>query len=231
MVGFTFMNSTAEPALAHKVTMDNIYRLQRHIYDVTRRYFLLGRDTMLDGLALKAGDSVLEMGCGTGRNLVGVARRYPGAELFGLDISEEMLKSAQGNLLRAGLARQAKIACADATAFDPKICFGVTHFSRVYFSYTLSMIPDWRAALDAALNCVEPGGELHIVDFGQCEGLPKLLRNILFSWVGLFHVHPLRELRRVVAHRSAALGAEVTFHSLYRDYAWLIVVKTPRSVA
>ena len=37
-------------AAAHGQHMDGIYRYQRYIYDATRKYYLLGRDRMLDGL-------------------------------------------------------------------------------------------------------------------------------------------------------------------------------------
>ena len=46
-------------------------------YDASRRYYLLGRDRLLDQLAPPPGGSILEIGCGTGRNLIGAARRYP----------------------------------------------------------------------------------------------------------------------------------------------------------
>ncbi|MEP4422552.1 MAG: methyltransferase domain-containing protein, partial [Nitratireductor sp.] len=71
----------------HAALMDANYRFQRHVYDLTRKYYLLGRDRLVDALQVPAGGSVLELGCGTGRNLVRVARRYPHARLFGLDIS------------------------------------------------------------------------------------------------------------------------------------------------
>jgi S-adenosylmethionine-diacylgycerolhomoserine-N-methlytransferase len=54
--------------------MDAIYRGQRHIYDLTRRYYLLGRDMLIRDLAPPAGGSVLEVGCGKARNLIAVAR-------------------------------------------------------------------------------------------------------------------------------------------------------------
>ena len=54
--------------------MDAIYRGQRHIYDVTRRYYLLGRDGLIADLDVPAGGTVLEIGCGTGRNLIAVGR-------------------------------------------------------------------------------------------------------------------------------------------------------------
>ena len=62
----------------HADLMDGIYRHQRHIYDATRKFYLLGRDEMIEGLAVPSGGSVLEIGCGTGRNLIAAARRYPG---------------------------------------------------------------------------------------------------------------------------------------------------------
>ena len=49
--------------------MNRMYRRQRHIYDGTRRYYLLGRDPLIAKLKPEAGANVLEVGCGTGRNL------------------------------------------------------------------------------------------------------------------------------------------------------------------
>ena len=53
--------------------MDRIYRRQRHVYDVTRKYYLLGRDALIDRLEPPVDGRVLEIGCGTARNLI--ARR------------------------------------------------------------------------------------------------------------------------------------------------------------
>src|SRR5688572_33390123 len=78
-------------SLGHQQLMNGVYRRQRHIYDITRRSFLLGRDPMIAGLAVPQGGSVLEIGCGTGRNLIEIHRRYPHACLYGIDISHEML--------------------------------------------------------------------------------------------------------------------------------------------
>jgi S-adenosylmethionine-diacylgycerolhomoserine-N-methlytransferase len=59
--------------------MNRMYRRQRHIYNGTRRYYLLGRDRLITSLRPDVGASVLEIGCGTGRNLVLAARLYPAA--------------------------------------------------------------------------------------------------------------------------------------------------------
>jgi hypothetical protein len=45
------MNAQIERLPGHGEAMDRMYRFQRHFYDVTRRYYLLGRDQLLDRLA------------------------------------------------------------------------------------------------------------------------------------------------------------------------------------
>src|ERR1700732_3139077 len=123
--------------------MNRMYRRQRYIYDGTRRYYLLGRDQLIAALQPASGASVLEIGCGTGRNLVWAARRHPDARFFGIDVSTEMLTSAISAISRHGLAGQIRVAHGDGTAFDPQALFGVPSFDHVMISYSLSMIPDW----------------------------------------------------------------------------------------
>src|ERR1700730_17917345 len=90
--------------------MNRMYRRQRHIYDGTRRYYLLGRDRMIAALNPAAGASVLEVGCGTGRNLVLAARLHPDARFFGIDVSTEMLTSAISAISRRGLTNRIRVA-------------------------------------------------------------------------------------------------------------------------
>ena len=68
------------------VLMDRIYVWQTGIYDLTRKPYLLGRDRLIASLAPPVGGQVLEIGCGTGRNLVEAARRWPHANFHGFDI-------------------------------------------------------------------------------------------------------------------------------------------------
>jgi S-adenosylmethionine-diacylgycerolhomoserine-N-methlytransferase len=82
--------------------MDRMYRRQRHIYDLSRKFYLLGRDEAITRLRPAPGDRVLEIGCGTGRNLVKLAQAYPEARLFGVDVSQEMLATAAASTTRAG---------------------------------------------------------------------------------------------------------------------------------
>lgn len=177
-------NAAKKAAAEHARLMDGIYRGQRHIYDLTRKYYLFGRDRLIGELNLPAGGSVLEIACGTGRNLHKVAARWPTSELYGLDISSEMLKSAN-----ARLGNRAKLARGDATSFDAEALFGRAKFDRVILSYSLSMIPDWRATVKQALEVLAPNGTLHIVDFGDMDGLGPF-RAMLLRWLEMFHVTP-----------------------------------------
>lgn len=185
----------------HAALMDSVYRGQRHIYDATRKYFLFGRDTLIAGLDAQPGHAVLEIGCGTGRNLATIARRWPGASLHGLDISAQMLKSA-----RAALGDDAALARGDATGFDARALFGRDRFDRVVLSFAVSMIPDWQAAIAQAAAVLAPGGVLHVVDFGDLDGLPAPLRKGLLAWLAHFHVTPRIDLPAFSADLAAAKG-------------------------
>lgn len=219
------INSTAEATLTHEVMMDRNYRLQRHVYDASRKYYLLGRDEMLDHLAPPPGGRVLEIGCGTARNLIGVARRYPAARLFGLDISEQMLLTAGNSLRREGIDGRVRLARGDAAGFDAKAAFGEAEFERVYFSYALSMIPEWQAALAQAARLLGKGGELHVVDFGSCERLPRLFKAGLHAWLKRFHVSPRALLAAELARLAAEDGRHLTITRPYRDYAVIAVLR------
>jgi S-adenosylmethionine-diacylgycerolhomoserine-N-methlytransferase len=204
--------------------MDRMYRRQRHVYDVTRKYYLLGRDRLIKNLRPMPGDGVLEIGCGTGRNLIGATRLYPQARFFGLDISREMLATAQAAIARAGLSARIVLAQGDATAFDPAALFGEQQFARVFISYSLSMIPAWPAVLKGAAGCVARGGELHVVDFGEQEGLPHWFRAALRGWLARFGVHPRAELECEMAALANGGGARLTFTRPCRGYAQYGVV-------
>lgn len=220
------MPPIAAPAADH---MDAIYRGQRHIYDLTRKYYLLGRDRMIAGLRPPPKGSVLEVGCGTGRNLIAAARVWPQARLHGFDISREMLRTAAASVRRTALGGRIRLAHGDATGFDPQPMFGRGTFDRIFFSYTLSMIPGWQQAIVAAIAVLAPGGSIHIVDFGQQERLPRWWRGLLFAWLGRFSVTPRAELLPTLAELAEDHGLILDFRPVYRGYAWSAVLKRPKS--
>jgi S-adenosylmethionine-diacylgycerolhomoserine-N-methlytransferase len=204
--------------------MNRMYRRQRYIYDGTRRYYLLGRDQLIGRLQLATSASVLEIGCGTGRNLVHAAGLYPDARFFGIDVSTEMLTSAISAIARRGLTNRIRVAHGDATAFDPQGLFGVPRFDHVMISYSLSMIPDWRRVLQVAAAHLRPGGRLHIVDFGNQERLPGIARTLLLRWLAMFDVIPRNDLKSVLLAMACATGASLHFERPFRGYAQYAVL-------
>jgi S-adenosylmethionine-diacylgycerolhomoserine-N-methlytransferase len=209
--------------------MDRMYRRQRHIYDATRKYYLLGRDDAIAALAPRPGETVLEIGCGTGRNLIAVARRFPEAAVCGLDVSSEMLTTARAAISRAGFDGRVALAQGDAADFDPLELFGRAAFDRVLVSYALSMIPPWREALAQAIDVVAEGGALEIVDFGDQSGLPRFFRAGLRRWLAAFEVTPRDALAAELAALAEPHGARAQTFALYRGYAVRATVARPRS--
>jgi S-adenosylmethionine-diacylgycerolhomoserine-N-methlytransferase len=219
----------AEPSWPAGAThrMNRMYRRQRHIYDGTRRYYLLGRDQLISGLKPAKGESVLEIGCGTGRNLVCAAQLYPDARFFGIDVSTEMLTSAISAISRRGLKERVRVAHGDGTAFDPQNLFGIPAFDHIFISYSLSMIPDWRRVLMAAAGRLKPGGRLHVVDFGGQERLPDIARVLLRQWLAVFDVAPRDELAGVLSAMADSAGADLRFERPFRGYAQCAVLTLP----
>jgi S-adenosylmethionine-diacylgycerolhomoserine-N-methlytransferase len=208
--------------------MNRMYRRQRHIYDGTRRYYLLGRDRLISGLQPAPGSNVLEIGCGTGRNLVLAAGLYPEARFFGIDVSTEMLTSAISAVSRRGMTGRVRVAHGDGTGFDPQLLFGLPSFDHVMISYSLSMIPDWRGVLHAAARRLTAGGRLHVVDFGNQERLPAIARALLLRWLRIFDVTPRDDLEAVLAAMAEGIKAELKFERPFRGYAQYAVMTLPR---
>lgn len=213
------------PTTGHGALMDRVYRHQRHIYDLTRKYYLLGRDPMLAGLKPPRGGHVLEVGCGTGRNLVAAARLYPDAHLYGYDISSAMMETSAASVARAGLAGKVRLALADADGFDPQRSFGRQNFDRIFISYAVSMIPGWRDVIRDAASHLAPGGELHVVDFGDLAGLPGWMRGALYAWLRWYHVTPRNDLFDVVAEAARDAGGTARRGVLHHGFAWIAVLR------
>lgn len=210
------------PRPSHAALMDEVYRGQRHIYDFTRKYYLFGRDTLIVGLAARPGMRVLEVACGTGRNLAKIGKAWPGVRLYGIDISSEMLKSA-----RAALGGEARLGEGDACGFEPGSLLGEPAFERIVLSYSLSMIPDWERALTHAAALLAPGGSLHVVDFGDLHGLTGMGRRLLRAWLARFHVEPREHLPDVAGRIASARGLSLASRRGPLGYYQMHVLTAP----
>ncbi len=160
-----------------------MYRQQARIYDATRWMFLHGRSAAVDCLALTPGDSVLEVGCGTGLNLSRLARCVgPEGQVVGVDFSPAMLARARQRIGRHQLA-QVLLVEQDAARLRIE-----TAFHAALFSYSITMIPDWPAALSRVADHLRPGGRVVVLDFGRFEGWPTPAQRFAQWVLNLHHV-------------------------------------------
>jgi S-adenosylmethionine-diacylgycerolhomoserine-N-methlytransferase len=199
----------------HQERMDRRYRYQRHIFDLSRRFILFGRDRAIAALRLGEARSVLEIGCGTGRNLKRMAEAHPALQLAGVDISGEMLKSARAKLVAARLDQRIALRQGDAAAAPAG-----GKAARILMSYCLSMVPDWRRALAGAIDRLAPDGMLVIVDFGSFGGLPDWLAETCIEVLSRHDVTPCleltQELRRHAASPSLTVRHEYALAGVYQ---------------
>jgi S-adenosylmethionine-diacylgycerolhomoserine-N-methlytransferase len=184
--------------------IERYYRLHARIYDATRWSFLFGRTAILDAVATAATPPrILEVGCGTGKNLASLALRFPEASITGVDLSETMLALARGKTARFGeRVRLFHRAYDSPLGNEPG-------FDLVLFSYALSMFnPGYDAAIAAAQRDLVPGGHIAVVDFHDTP-LP-----VFAHWMGVNHVRmdgqlqpPLRaQFTPVADHLHRAYG-------------------------
>jgi len=215
--------------LSHAQLMDRVYRNQRHFYDFTRKWYLLGRDRVIDSLAcLPAETTVLEAGCGTGRNLLRATRVNPGLRCYGIDASAEMLATAARRTNRRGFAKPIIMRWADIVEFDPAADFGRQDFDQIICSYTLSMVPQWREALSRLTDSLAPGGRIQIIDFGMQQGHYPAARKILRIWLRWFHVRPCDELPDVFSNHCSLNGlTQIEVQQLCGGYAVLMSACRP----
>lgn len=204
--------------------MNRMYRFTRHIYDFSRKYYLLGRDSLIASLGVSEGDHICEVGCGTARNLIMMSEQYPDAHFYGIDASDEMLKTARASLEKHNLSKHVQLAQAYSQNFSPRGLFILSErVNKIVFSYALSIIPPWRESIDHALEVLPEGGAMHIVDFGGQDGLPKFFRAFLFWWLSLFHVYHKPEILEYLVSLEKEGKGVLRIQHLLKGYAYLAV--------
>jgi S-adenosylmethionine-diacylgycerolhomoserine-N-methlytransferase len=181
----------------HASRLNSFYAGQASDYDGFRKRLLTGREELVDSLEIPDGGTWIEMGGGTGAMVQRLADQVnPKLARIGrveivdlceslLDVARQRIDSQRWQNVRAVLA--------DATTYSPADLADV-----VVFSYSLTMIPDWFAAIENAVRILKPGGLLGVVDFYVARkyagsGLSRhgLLTRIGWpTWFGFDNVFP-----------------------------------------
>lgn len=160
--------------------LENYYKFHAKIYDATRWSFLFGRDDLVDRVAkLPNTGRILEIGCGTGKNLVRLCKAMPEAKITGLDLSDQMLDVAEANLKTAGFSETTELVC---QSYETPLKTGQP-FDVIVFSYCLTMInPGYEKAIASAVEDLSDDGIIAVVDFHESIFPP------FKKWMGMNHV-------------------------------------------
>jgi S-adenosylmethionine-diacylgycerolhomoserine-N-methlytransferase len=176
--------------------LDGFYRLHASIYDWTRPVLLFGRSDAVHELALRPGERVLDVGCGTGWSLPRLFAR--GAQVVGIEPSLPMRRQAEARLERRHLSGVVDL---DARPYGSHAEYE-GGAEAVLFSYSLSMIPPFEEVLERARLDLRSGGRIAVVDFLDAWG------PIGFG-LRRSHVHlgrdRLRALRRLFPRHHEAI--------------------------
>lgn len=168
--------------------MANVYATAAHFYDALsgeRIVYRAGRECGVALLNLRPGETVLDLGCGTGLNF-GLLVEAVGTSgtVIGLDRSPEMLNLARRRVQANGWS-SVRLIETDATTFDPaRIANELPAASRglidaVFSSYAMSVFDDWHPAWHRMRALLRPGGRVCIVDMQLPEGSARIFRPLV----------------------------------------------------
>ena len=123
------------------------------------------RDELVKQASIQPNQRVLDLGCGTGTLVVLLKRKYPTAQIVGLDPDPKALRRAKKKVRRAGVSVQLDEGFADELPYDEGT------FDRVLSSFMLHHLeePEREKTLREVLRVLKPAGAFHLLDFAGGE--------------------------------------------------------------
>lgn len=162
---------------------DEIFRLYRKrakSYDLSANlYYFIGfreqwyRARAVEQLRLRNGDTVVEVGCGTGLNF-SLIQAYIGQEgkIIGIDLTDKMLAQARKRVQAKGWTN-VELIQTDATEYTfPK------NINGIISTFAITLIPEYETIIQRGANALAPGGHLAILDLKKPEHWPMWLVHL-----------------------------------------------------
>jgi arsenite methyltransferase len=152
-------------------------------------------ERLLDELALRGDEELLDIGCGRGAVLLAAARRLPNGRAHGLDLWRRIDQSGNdesvtvANARAQGVSDRVELHTADMTALP----FSDASFDVVTSSLAIHNLPTLDAryeALDEALRVLRPGGRLVVADIRNTDAYAEHLRRVGATAVGPRNLGP-----------------------------------------
>ena len=208
-VADAFATDRPEPGIPTRSEIVRLYRKRAPRYNVaTQLYRLIGfslgrrRRQIVEALALEPGDTVVEIGCGTGANFPLLQERVgPTGQIIGVDLTDRMLEEAHERVLENGW-RNVELVLSDAAAYEfPE---GV---SGILSMLALSLCREYDVVIERGAQTLAPGGRWAILDLKLRPETPDwLVRAVLLVArpygvsIELTQRHPWESLRRHLSH-------------------------------
>ncbi|MBC7779027.1 MAG: class I SAM-dependent methyltransferase [Proteobacteria bacterium] len=209
---------------SHAERLAGFYAPQAEHYDRFRERMLHGRRELIEALATAPGETLVELGAGTGRNLEFLGDRLAHLDqVYLVDLCAPLLARA-----RARFRDNPRVHAVEADATQWRAPAPV---DLVLCAYSLTMIPDWFAAIDNAHAMLAPGGRIGVVDFYVSRAHPApgrvrhrgVTRAAWPLWFGHDGVHPSADHLPYLERRFEPV--HVSEHS--GSLAWLPGVRVP----
>jgi ubiquinone/menaquinone biosynthesis C-methylase UbiE len=176
------------------------------------------RKAGLDLLKPRAGERILEIGFGTGHTLAALAKAVgSGGMVFGLDLSDQMVRLAKKNLAEAGLLDRARLRCGDAV----QLPYAGGIMDAVFMSFTLELFdtPEIPKVLSECRRVLKTKGRIVVIGMSK-EGKHEPFIGV-FEWA---HKHfPNFIDCRPIYVRKALEKADFHIRKALKKHLWIPV--------
>lgn len=165
--------STLAMAL-NKDAVRDLYRKRAGSYDIAANlYYLIGfreakyRKMAISKLCLKPGNTVVEIGCGTGLNFQYVFQSIGSTgQIIGIDLTDAMLEQAENRATNNCWNNIQLIQCDAATySFQSDV-------NGIYSTFALTLVPEYEEVIKGAAHALADGGRFVLLDFKKPERWP-----------------------------------------------------------
>jgi demethylmenaquinone methyltransferase/2-methoxy-6-polyprenyl-1,4-benzoquinol methylase len=193
-----------------KQELRDLYRRRARRYDFTSRlYYFIGfrelayRTRAVEALRLRPGDTVVELGCGTGLNFPLLENRVgPEGKIIGVDLTPEMLAQAKLRVQREGWSN-VELVLSDAAQYEfPE------HIDGIISTFALGLVPEYDAVIRRGAAALASGKRFAVADLKLPKGcLWQRLTPMLVPLVKPFGVtldltaaHPWESMEKYLKH-------------------------------